>query len=296
MIKKYYVYAVLFLTSLLYNAVCTAQMAKSKEQQMINSQQGYWTIDYALSLPDQIANLSYGIKNLNLFEKLVAQKNKGDPNALYAYAELLEMYNTINEQVGLTPEQASDEAFSIYWKLSELGHPQACKKVVNYGMHYVLTKIEMSKQELLNKQFHCINTAIKYHLYDYGLYADILIFEFEQDQALRLLLQDARKPQDIKQLERAIIFYKNYATSQTSNYAYGVARLAEAYEQGIGVGKDYIISAVWARIYTEAVKNGSNKYHIYAYKLNDKYSWRPSIIDSDEFKKKYKEIKESLPK
>ncbi|MCL1029419.1 hypothetical protein [Serratia silvae] len=263
---------------------------------MTTNDNEYWTIDYALGLLDKMANRSYGLEDPDLFELLVVQKDKGDPNALYAYAYLLESYNTVNERVGLTVEQASDKVFEIYWKLSDKDHPQACDRILNYNNDTLLAKTKLMEAELFIKQQHCIQVALKNHLNHYDMYADILMFGFDKDDSFDLLLQDVNNKSHPHLTQQAIDLYKQCATSKTQGYQYCTARMAEAYEQGIGVERNSDKAAAWSKILTEIMSNGSFKPFKYVYEINNRFSQDLIIQQSEQFQKLYQELQKILLK
>lgn len=118
--------------SLLCCMMSYAQQINNNGQRdnMVQSNNQYWTIQYAIKLAKESAHISYGIKDMAKFNQMIAQKDKGDPNALFAYAYLLRFYYGVSDHVKLSHEQGRDEAFKIWWILSEKNHPQACDELI----------------------------------------------------------------------------------------------------------------------------------------------------------------------
>ncbi|OCG00823.1 hypothetical protein [Gilliamella sp. wkB112] len=262
-----------------------AQTVGTKEQAMAQ-QNNYWTMDYARSML-ACANPSYGVKNVTMFNELIAQKDKGDPNALYIYAYLLRYYNNINHRVNLSYEQSQNVAFNIFWDLSEEDHPQSCNEIIQEDNQSILENKKISPETLLKKQLHCIDITLKNNLTDYSTYADILLFGLDKDEVANLLLPDSKKsPNEAK----AIQLYENCAKVTGNRYC--LARVTEAYYYGIGVAADKLKVTAWAKLAADrSVANDPFKTIQYAHELNNKLQLDRAITQSTAYKNYYTELK-----
>lgn len=292
--KRYIYFFLCLITSITVNSYAQPLSTKVKEKKMSATNNSYWTIDYALKLAKELGNLSYGITDLEKFNQIIAQKNKGDPNALYAYAYVLRYYNTANEDVGLTVEQGRIESNSIFWELSEKKHPQACNEILNTNEQELMTQRHITRQQLLDKQLQCIEIALKNHLQDYDIYANILSFELKHNDVDQLLLVDSPNINKPQLIEKVVNLYKGCAEKKGDDIC--MARVTEAYYEGIGVKKDKIKAAAWAKLTTERGNINSNYKTVRnAYRIDDQFSQDDSIQKSEEFQKLYGEL-QKIPK
>lgn len=259
-----------------------------KEIPMNQANTKYWTIAYAMKLVKESANISYGIEKPDAIADLVAQKNKGDPNALFAYAYLLQYYNTAYESFHLSYDEAHKEAFDIFWKLSEQGHPQSCDEILNYRFIDIKTYKKITDQQLINKQLNCTEVAIKNNLENYNRYADILLFEENADNAYSFLITESKNQKNLDAMQQAANLYEKCA--KETGITYCIARTAEFYYDGIGVEQDNIKAAAWVKLVTDRANKGVFKTIDYAYKINDKLSHNEQIQQSEEFQKLYLEL------
>ncbi|OCG01494.1 sel1 repeat family protein [Gilliamella sp. wkB112] len=292
--KSYISFLLCLITSITVNSYAQPLATKVQEKKLLATNNSYWTIDYALQLAKELGNLSYGITDIEKFNQIIVQKNKGDPNALYIYAYVLRYYNNANENIGLTVEQGRIESNNIFWELAENKHPQACNEILNTNEQELMTQRHITRQQLLDKQLLCIEIALKNHLQDYDIYADILTFELKHDEADQLLLVDSLNINKPQLIEKAVNLYKLCAAKKGDDIC--MARVTEAYYEGIGVKKDKIKAAAWAKLTTERSNINSNfktirnAYLVYAQLNQDK-----SIQNSEEFQKLYTEL-QKIPK
>lgn len=292
--KRYISFLLCFITSITVNSYAQPLVTKVQDKKMSATNNGYWTIEYALQLAKELGNLSYGITDIEKFNQIIAKKNKGDPNALYIYAYVLKYYNNANENIGFTVEQGRIESNNIFWELSGKKHPQACNEILNINEQELITYQHITREQLLDKQLYCIKIALKNNLSQYDRYADILTFELNHDEVDQLLLIDSPNINDHQLIEKAVNLYKLCAAKKGDDIC--MARVTEAYFEGIGVKKDKIKAAAWAKLTTERSNINSNfktirnAYLVYALLNQDK-----SIQKSEEFQKLYTDLKK-IPK
>lgn len=292
--KRYISFLLCLIISITVNSYAQPLATKVQEKKLSATTNSYWTIEYALQLAKELGNLSYGITDIEKFNQIIVQKNKGDPNALYIYAYVLRYYNNANENIGLSVEQGRIESNNIFWELAENKHPQACNEILNTNEQELITQRHITKEQLLDKQLHCIEIALKNNLSQYDSYADILTFELKHNEVDQLLLVDSPNINKHQLIEKAVNLYKLCATKKGDDIC--MARVTEAYYEGIGVKKDNIKAAAWAKLTTERgninsnFKTIRNAYLVYAQLNQDK-----SIQNSEEFQKLYTEL-QKIPK
>lgn len=86
----------------------------------------------------------------------------------------------VSDHVKLNHEQGRDEAFKIWWILSEKNHPQACDELIKISNQYTLTQVNITATDLLDKQLRCVDVALQHDLKSYSRYADLLLFELKK--------------------------------------------------------------------------------------------------------------------
>lgn len=260
----------------------------------MNTSNNHWTIDYALALVHNAANPSYGIEDHGAIKRLIAQKNTGDPNALYAYAYLLRGYNGANEEFNLSLEQTESTFFNIFWELSEQDHPQACDEMVKCDNSYIFECKYITKEDLFAKKQQCAKVALEHNLSNHMYYADTFLFGLNDEYASDLILKDSPYlDDDHKELvAQAIPLYEKQAQTMGLEYCFG--RMVEAYYHGIGVEQNTTTAAAWAKLIKERVTYQSAYKNVNWVKAIYPVFEYPSIQKNEEFKTLYAQL-QKLP-
>lgn len=251
-----------------------------------------WSIDYTLQLLRECAHISYGITDEAKYRQIVEQKDKGDPNAEYAYAYLLAYYDIGRHSPTHNPN-GKVEGYQLMWDLAQAGHPQACEYLGRMGISFLEKYFPMDEQTLFQTQFRYLKIALHAGLKPYLFYANTLAFQLRKDEAGKLLLTDSPMLDNKAVMQEAV---QNYlACAQEEGRSYCLGRMVEAYYHGIGVEKDLSAAAAWAKLVAERFPRISRPSVKFAQDVNNELSANWGIYKSPETEALYEQLTQKIP-
>jgi len=252
-----------------------------------------WSMEYAQQLLEKCAHIPHGVLNDDIYREIVTQKDRGDPNATYAYATLLLDYSIGNRTNTYNPN-GRQEGFQLMWELAQKNHPYACEYIAATDISDLNKYIEIDGQPLLEALLRCSKIAAEHGLNNHPLYANILLFQLRKDKAGRLLLTDSTELNNKELVQAAVQNYSQCAFDNGRSYCLG--RMAEAYYHGIGVEKNLYAATAWARLIADRVHYYDGYPSVdFAKKFEQEMSGNWEIYKAKETEALYEELKNKIP-
>jgi hypothetical protein len=263
------------------------------------TQSAYWSMDYAQQQMKDSVTIPYGITNDDIYQQILAQKDRGDPNATYVYALLLLRYS-IGDRTKTYNPNADAEGFQLMWELAQNDHPYACEYIGTIGLSSLKKFIAISEQEpvqdeaLLQEQIRCLKIALQNGLKPYEYYADVLLFQLRKDEASDLSLTKSTELGNKELVQAAVQNYAQCAFDNGNRDCIG--RMAEAYYHGIGVEKNLNAATAWARLIADRIHYDSGYPSVrFAKELAQEMSGNWEIYKAKETEALYEELKNKIP-